>query len=93
MHPKHGGYDICLDMDVDADTQTVALDAVARWTSIITGDLPSVDTSTITLDAANQCSCGAPTVIDDIYLCIREGTLDGQCDLMTGTGCILGCIR
>jgi hypothetical protein len=64
------GYDICLEMDVDADTQTVALDAVARRTSIITGDLPSVDSSTITLDDGNQCSFGAPEAIDDLCICI-----------------------
>jgi hypothetical protein len=77
-------------MDVDVDTLSAALEAAARWTSIITGDLPSVDTSTITLDAANQCACGAPAVIDDLYLCIREGTIDGPCDFDTGTGCVLG---
>ena len=84
------GFDICMDMDVDENTQMVALDAVKRWTSIITGDLPPVDSSSITISAADQCSCGAPAVIDDLYLCIKESTLDGPCDLMTGSGCILG---
>ena len=84
------GYNICLDMDVDEDTRKIALQAAERWTSIITGDLPPVNTSTLSLDATNQCSCGAPAVIDDLYLCIREGTMDGACDLTAESGCILG---
>ena len=70
-------------LDVKGSNQGIARqfyeNGAARWARIIRGDQPDI-TDTTNLPAVpffNEHGCTYPTVIDDLYLCIWDGFIDG----------------
>lgn len=74
------GYNICLDLTSQSGMfeswMTTAIDAAARWESIITGNLPSEPTAGLGQppmppDLPGDCTAYPPT-IDDMYICVQN---------------------
>lgn len=62
--------------------QAVFSGAAARWESVITGDLPDVPTSALTVTPLDGCSYPADGVIDDVYICGVLDEVDGPGNLV-----------
>lgn len=62
------------------------IDAVVRWQSLVVGDLPDVDFSTMPLDSS---ACGTPPVadiVDDVRIFVRLEAIDGPGNVLGAAG-------
>ena len=74
------GYDICLDLKgPSGEFERWMRDfgqAVARWESVILGDLPSIESALL---PTNITCTGYPAIIDDLYICgVNDDTPGSQ---------------
>jgi len=71
------GFDMQLTVVASADLQPAFYNAASKWSSAITGDLPSVDTRGLK-DSSTCPAADIPNVIDDIYICGAVSYIDGD---------------
>ena len=76
-------YILLLDLVMPIADQAVFTGAAARWESVITGDLPDVPTSALTVTPLDGCSYPSDGIIDDVYIC-------GVLDEVDGVGNLVG---
>jgi len=86
-------WSIQLDLQVqEPDTQVFYERAAARWAEIIQTDVPDVDLTAqrSSLKQLPSPSCRYPDTIDDLYVCLYDGSIDGGRDENPNGGDILG---
>lgn len=64
------------------EDQAVFSGAAAKWESVITGDLPDVPTSSVSVSPPDGCSYPSDGIIDDMYLCGILSEIDGAGNLV-----------
>lgn len=76
------GYQISLDMtETDPAFRTYFRSATSRWTRIITGDLPPIDSSIVNSRCKNL-----PRCIDDLHICTITRNIDGPGRILGSAG-------
>lgn len=78
-------YNICLDTSTGTRNNFTRAfyDAKVRWEEIIVGDLPAVPAP---VDPDGTCVRGMPEEIDDIYICAKYVSLDGEYGTLGAAG-------
>lgn len=83
-------FDICLDV---AQTETSGdidwiddfVSAKQRWESIIVGDVPSATIPPLLGSLIPVCT-SLPSIIDDLYICVTNPSIDGPGGILAGGG-------
>jgi hypothetical protein len=75
--PTNSQYDIALSLvGIPSDDRSLFTDAVARWESIVVGDLQSISRSSLQYSLSSGCT--VPATIDDLYICARYDSIGGS---------------
>jgi len=82
----NGAYviNVCFTTPVTASQRAVFMDAAARWSSIVTGDVPDVE-----LDIASIPGCSVPKLnarLDDLVIFARIEPIDGPGQILGSAG-------
>jgi len=72
------GFDMQLTVQAPDKFKQAFYDAAAKWKSVITGDLPSVNARGSLMKALSSCPASSmPNVVDDVFICGSVTDIDG----------------
>jgi hypothetical protein len=72
---SNDGFQMTLDLQISSQYKVYFTNSAARWEQVIVGDLPDWTVSNPPDLPDNRCSY--PATIDDLYICVYNGEIDG----------------